>query len=85
MNKLRIFAAAAFTAVALVGGAASAVAGPGPGGDGAFAEGYVSDEPGVGTGNLVQAPVHAEVHACGNTVSVVGALNPAEGNLCVNK
>ncbi|MEK8142471.1 chaplin [Streptomyces sp. M10(2022)] len=29
-------------------------------------------------------PVHVPVNVCGNTVSVVGLLNPAFGNTCVN-
>lgn len=30
----------------------------------------------------VQTPVHVPVNQCGNTVSVIGALNPAFGNHC---
>jgi hypothetical protein len=40
--------------------------------------------PGVLAGNLVQLPVHAPVNVCGNTVNVVGVLNPSIGNSCVN-
>lgn len=40
--------------------------------------------PGVGSGNVVQVPVHIPVNLCGNTVSVIGALNPTFGNTCVN-
>ena len=40
--------------------------------------------PGVGSGNVVQVPVHVPVNVCGNTVSVIGALNPAFGNACAN-
>jgi LPXTG-motif cell wall-anchored protein len=40
--------------------------------------------PGVLSGNAVQAPVHAPVNVCGNTVDAVGALNPAFGQKCVN-
>ena len=32
----------------------------------------------------VQAPVHIPVNVCGNTVNVVGLLNPALGNDCAN-
>jgi hypothetical protein len=38
----------------------------------------------VVSGNLVQLPVHVPVNVCGNTVSVVGLLNPASGNSCAN-
>ncbi|MGW5864483.1 chaplin [Streptomyces sp. NPDC055239] len=40
--------------------------------------------PGVLSGNLVQVPVHVPVNLCGNTVDVIGLLNPAFGNQCVN-
>ncbi|MEU9704598.1 chaplin [Streptomyces sp. NPDC014870] len=50
----------------------------------AGAEGAAVKSPGVLSGNLVQVPVHVPVNLCGNTVSVIGALNPAFGNTCVN-
>jgi len=40
--------------------------------------------PGVLSGNVVQVPIHIPVNVCGNTVSVIGLLNPAFGNTCVN-
>ncbi|CAG8559080.1 12529_t:CDS:2 [Ambispora leptoticha] len=40
-------------------------------------------EPGVVSGNIVQVPVEVPVSICGNTVNVVGLLNPAHGNLIV--
>jgi hypothetical protein len=49
------------------------------------ASGSSSDSPGVLSGNTVQAPVHVPVNVCGNTVNVVGILNPAMGNDCANK
>ena len=51
---------------------------------GAKAEGAATHSPGVASGNVVQAPVHVPLNACGNTVDVVGILNPAFGNECVN-
>ncbi|MFC9242665.1 chaplin family protein [Streptomyces sp. NPDC057136] len=51
---------------------------------GASAEGAATNSPGVLSGNLIQAPVHVPVNACGNSVDVVGALNPAAGNNCAN-
>ncbi|MDZ8226300.1 chaplin [Nostoc sp. ChiVER01] len=36
------------------------------------------------SGNVVQVPVHIPVNVCGNTVNVIGLLNPAFGNTCVN-
>ncbi|MGW2599025.1 chaplin family protein [Streptomyces klenkii] len=48
------------------------------------ASGHSVNSPGVASGNTIQAPVHVPVNACGNTVNVVGLLNPASGNHCVN-
>ncbi|MEN3583873.1 chaplin [Streptomyces sp. ZYX-F-203] len=50
----------------------------------AQAEGGAANSPGVLSGNTVQAPVHVPVNACGNTVNVAAALNPAFGNTCAN-
>ncbi|MFB7578857.1 chaplin [Streptomyces hydrogenans] len=50
----------------------------------AGAQGVAAYSPGVGSGNLIQVPVHIPVNACGNTVSVIGLLNPSFGNTCVN-
>ncbi|MEU9997395.1 chaplin [Streptomyces sp. NPDC050848] len=51
---------------------------------GSSAEGGASHSPGVGSGNTVQVPVDAPVNACGNSVSVIGAINPSFGNECGN-
>ncbi|GAA4853991.1 chaplin [Kitasatospora terrestris] len=48
------------------------------------AEGVAAGSPGVLSGNLIQVPVHIPVNVCGNTISVIGALNPAFGNHCAN-
>ncbi|MDH6129633.1 chaplin [Kitasatospora sp. GP82] len=50
----------------------------------AQAEGAAVNSPGVLSGNNVQVPVHVPVNLCGNTVSVIGLLNPAFGNNCQN-
>ncbi|MEU9853072.1 chaplin [Streptomyces sp. NPDC047974] len=62
-------------ALALSAGAAHADSG---------AEGAAVGSPGVGSGNTIQLPVHVPVNLCGNTVNVVGLLNPAAGNACAN-
>ncbi|GHH41838.1 chaplin [Streptomyces candidus] len=51
----------------------------------AEAEAVASNSPGVVSGNVVQVPVEVPVNFCGNTVNVIGLLNPAFGNTCVNK
>ncbi|MFE0652155.1 chaplin [Streptomyces sp. NPDC059534] len=63
-------------ALALSAGAAHADSG---------AQGAAVGSPGVGSGNTVQLPVHVPVNACGNTVNVIGLLNPAFGNSCANR
>ncbi|MFF7452495.1 MULTISPECIES: chaplin family protein [unclassified Streptomyces] len=50
----------------------------------ADAHGAAAHSPGVLSGNAVQVPVHVPVNVCGNTVNVIGLLNPAFGNTCVN-
>lgn len=50
----------------------------------ASAEGAAVGSPGVLSGNLGQVPVHVPVNICGNSVNVIGLLNPAFGNVCVN-
>ncbi|MFJ7153088.1 chaplin [Streptomyces sp. NPDC100445] len=40
--------------------------------------------PGVLSGNIVQIPVDVPINLCGNTIDVIGLLNPAFGNACVN-
>ncbi len=49
------------------------------------ADGAAADSPGLLSGNTVQLPVHVPVNVCGNTVNVVGLLNPAAGNSCANE
>ncbi|MFJ8134223.1 chaplin [Streptomyces hydrogenans] len=61
----------------VVGGASTASADAG-------AQGVAAHSPGVGSGNLVQVPLHIPVNACGNTVSVIGLLNPTFGDTCVS-
>ncbi|GLW50499.1 hypothetical protein Stsp02_61600 [Streptomyces sp. NBRC 14336] len=50
----------------------------------AHADGNAVGSPGVVSGNLIQAPVHVPVNAVGNSVNVIGVLNPAFGNLGLN-
>jgi hypothetical protein len=40
--------------------------------------------PGFLTGNVIQIPVNLPLNVCGNSVDVIGAINPAFGNNCVN-
>ncbi|MGW2644421.1 chaplin ChpH [Streptomyces sp. NPDC001393] len=74
----KVVAAAAATGGLVLAGAGLAVADAG-------AQGAAVHSPGVVSGNVVQVPVHVPVNVCGNTVNVIGLLNPAFGNICVNK
>ncbi|RII18599.1 hypothetical protein DSC45_11830 [Streptomyces sp. YIM 130001] len=48
------------------------------------AEGAAVNSPGVASGNVAQLPVHVPVNVSGNSVNVIGLLNPAFGNTAVN-
>jgi hypothetical protein len=74
----KVVAVAAATGGLVLAGAGLAVADSG-------AQGAAVGSPGVISGNVIQVPVHIPVNLCGNTVSVVGLLNPALGNTCINK
>ncbi|MGA5440893.1 chaplin ChpH [Streptomyces griseoincarnatus] len=73
----KVVAVAAATGGLVLAGAGMAAADSG-------AQGAAVHSPGVLSGNVVQAPVHVPVNVCGNTISVIGLLNPAFGNTCVN-
>ncbi|MET8509539.1 chaplin ChpH [Streptomyces sp. NPDC015232] len=73
----KVVAAAAATGGLVLAGAGMAVADAG-------AQGAAIGSPGVLSGNVVQVPIHVPVNVCGNTVSIIGLLNPAFGNTCVN-
>ena len=48
------------------------------------ATGGADNSPGVLSGNAALVPVHIPVNVCGNSVDVIGLLNPAFGNHCAN-
>ena len=50
----------------------------------AEAEGAAVGSPGVASGNNIEVPVHVPVNLCGNSVNVVGLINPTFGNTCIN-
>ncbi|MFJ6084712.1 chaplin [Streptomyces sp. NPDC092369] len=49
------------------------------------AGGAATGSPGPISGNTIQLPVHVPVNVCGNTVNVIGLLDPAAGNTCANE
>jgi hypothetical protein len=71
-------------AAAASGAMAAAMPGCGAAYADSAADGTATNSPGLLSGNGVQLPVHLPVDACGNTVNVVGLLNPATGNACTN-
>ncbi|MER6565945.1 chaplin [Streptomyces sp. NPDC001093] len=75
---IAVVAASGAMAVALPVSAAFAAGG-------AAADGSAAGSPGLISGNGIQLPVHVPVNVCGNTVNVVGLLNPAVGNACANR
>ncbi|MBD0695774.1 chaplin [Streptomyces sp. CBMA123] len=75
VKKAAVLSAAA--AGLILGAAGSAAASSG-------AEGVAAGSPGVASGNQIQIPVHIPLNLCGNSIDVIGALNPAFGNSCAN-
>ncbi|GAA1187746.1 hypothetical protein GCM10009654_51680 [Streptomyces hebeiensis] len=57
----------------------------GHGRGGSTATGLALGSPGVGSGNNVAVPIDVPVNLCGNSVDVVGVLNPVFGNFCGTK
>ncbi|MFE6978474.1 chaplin family protein [Streptomyces sp. NPDC057682] len=83
MKNLKKAAAVTMIAGGLIAAGAGAASATGHSGSGAH--GVAAHSPGVISGNLVQVPVHVPVNVVGNTVNVIGLLNPAFGNLGLNR
>ncbi|WP_340381937.1 chaplin [Streptomyces sp. SS7] len=75
-RKSLMTVAAATGVIAAAGGYAHADTG---------ANGFATDSPGVASGNTVQVPVNVPINVCGNTIDLVGLLNPAFGNSCTTQ
>ncbi|EPH44646.1 chaplin [Streptomyces aurantiacus] len=65
------------TGALVLGGAGLATADAG-------ASGAALNSPGVISGNQIQIPLHVPINLCGNSIDIIGLLNPAFGNTCVN-
>ncbi|MEU6476398.1 chaplin [Streptomyces sp. NPDC047017] len=76
--RIRMTAAAVLAGAALLTCAGTAAADAG-------AEGVAANSPGVLSGNVIQVPVDLNLNLCGNSIDVIGLLNPAFGNTCSNK
>ncbi|MER7397637.1 chaplin [Streptomyces sp. NPDC000151] len=77
MSIRRAVVATTLAAAAVLGGAGVAAADSG-------ASGAAANSPGVISGNTIQVPIHVPVNLCGNSIDIIGLLNPAFGNTCVN-
>ncbi|MER6438294.1 chaplin [Streptomyces sp. NPDC001185] len=76
--RIRLMAAAGLASVAFAATAGTAsAADPTP-------VGAAVGSPGVLSGNVIQIPVDLGLNLCGNSLDVVGLLNPAFGNACAN-
>jgi hypothetical protein len=49
------------------------------------AGGVAAGSPGILSGNVVQVPINIPINICGNTLNVAALLNPAFGNVCINR
>ncbi|MEU6406565.1 chaplin [Streptomyces sp. NPDC046985] len=76
--RIRMTAAAVLAGTALLTCAGTAAADAG-------ASGVATGSPGVLSGNVVQIPIDLGLNLCGDSVGVLGALNPAAENACANQ
>ncbi|MEU5423183.1 chaplin [Streptomyces sp. NPDC001407] len=49
------------------------------------ARGVAAGSPGIVSGNVIQVPLHVPINLCGNSIDIIGLLNAASGNTCINK
>ncbi|WP_407916451.1 chaplin [Kitasatospora sp. NE20-6] len=50
----------------------------------ATATGTAIGSPGILSGNVIQVPIHIPINLCGNSINLIGLLNPTAGNVCTN-
>ncbi|RLV08841.1 chaplin [Streptomyces griseocarneus] len=48
------------------------------------ARGVAAHSPGIISGDVIQIPLHVPINLCGNSIDIIGLLNGASGNTCVN-
>ncbi|MFD4510400.1 chaplin [Streptomyces sp. NPDC058457] len=70
---------------AVIAGAILALGGAVPAFADADAHGAAIGSPGVLSGNVVQVPINIPINICGNSLNLFAALNPAFGNVCLNR
>ncbi|MGW7576984.1 chaplin [Streptomyces sp. NPDC054765] len=74
-HRIKSALATAGACAVLLGGAGMATADSG-------AQSASLGSPGIVSGNTIQVPLHIPVNVCGNTISIIGLLNPAFGTPC---
>ncbi|MGW4565508.1 chaplin [Streptomyces sp. NPDC004561] len=79
--RIRSIATTALLAgfIALGGTATAQAADPTP------TTGTASNSPGVLSGNVIQVPIDIPVNVCGDSIDLIGLLNPAAGNICTSQ
>ncbi|MER0444032.1 chaplin [Streptomyces sp. NPDC006711] len=75
--RIRSALAATFLAATAVMGAAGAASAADP-----DPIGVTGNSPGVLSGDNIQIPVDVDLPICGNTIDIIGLLNPDSGNTC---
>ncbi|MEU5431039.1 chaplin [Streptomyces olivoreticuli] len=83
MNSAKKAALVLAAAGMAVSASVSVAAAHGEGG-GAFADGVAKGSPGIISGNVIQLPIQVPINLCGNSIDIVGLLNPTFGNTCIN-
>ncbi|MFF0446849.1 chaplin [Streptomyces sp. NPDC004609] len=71
-------------AAAVVAGVIMALGSAAPAMADTDAHGATIGSPGVLSGNVIQVPINIPISVCGNSISVIGLLNPALANTCAN-
>ncbi|MEU9192890.1 chaplin [Streptomyces hundungensis] len=74
-------AATVLAATAVIGTAGAAAADPNP----PEATGVAQNSPGLLSGDVIQIPVDLGLNVCGDTIDIIGLLNPSSNNNCANK
>ncbi|GGN78840.1 hypothetical protein GCM10011579_062440 [Streptomyces albiflavescens] len=76
--RIRLMAAAGLASVALLATAGTAsAADPDP-------VGVAANSPGLVSGNVIQIPLDLGLNLCGDSINVIGLLNPAAASTCSN-
>lgn len=76
MSRMAKAAAVALgTSAVMLSGAGLATADSG-------AQGSATHSPGIVSGDVLQIPLDVPINLCGNSIDIIGLLNPAFGGVC---